>query len=122
MPMLLRKEGMKYLSAAVIAATTLSHATAAVERASDLPFFDVDKYCKQEADILDKDPTMIQVCLEEEQKSYDKLKQRWPGLDRTVKNNCQGGPTVSSSYYKLRVCIEHELKEDKELRDFKFRR
>jgi hypothetical protein len=117
----LRKEGMKRILGAVIAAFTLSHAAMALEPASDLPYYDVERYCKKEADIFGKDPTMLKVCLEQEQKSYDKLKQRWSSLDITARNNCQPGPD-SSSYYKLMVCIQRELKEDVELRHFKFRR
>jgi hypothetical protein len=119
------KEVMKRLLGTVIAALVLSHPAWALEPANELPFYDVDKHCKEEADIYGKDPTMLEVCLEEEQKSYNKLRKGWASLDKTVKSHCQKdqlGPAVSSSYYKLRICIEHELKEDEELRDFMFRR
>jgi hypothetical protein len=117
-----RKEDIKHFCGAVIAALTLSQATAALEPASDLPYYEVEKYCHKQSDIYDRDPTMLKVCLEQEQISYDGLKKRWSSLDRTVKDNCQSAPDVSGSYYKLRVCVGRELKDEEELRDFKFRR
>jgi hypothetical protein len=121
----LRNEGMRHFLGIVTAALMLSHAAAAQEAASDLPVYDVDKYCKNEADTYGKDPTMIEVCLDEEQKAYDKLKNIWSSLNKTVKTYCEQDlhlPETLSSYYRLMVCIGHELKEDEELHDFKFKR
>jgi hypothetical protein len=111
-----------FYGGAVIAAITLSQAAAAPEPASDIPVYDVDKYCKKEADIYGKDPTMLKVCLEDEQKAYDKLKKRWSTLNNIIKTDCLPVPNELGSYYKLAVCILRDLKEDEELEDFKFRR
>jgi hypothetical protein len=117
-----RIERIKHFLGAVIAALTLPLSTAALEPASDLPYYEVEKYCHRQSDIYDRDPTMLTVCLEQEQTSYDKLKKRWSSLDKAVKENCQSAPDVSGSYYKLSACVGRELKDEEELRDFKFRR
>jgi hypothetical protein len=119
--MQLRKEAMKYFPCAMIA-LTLANATAALGQASELPIYDADKYCKKEADIYLKDPTMLKVCLDDEQKAYSKLKKRWSTLDNIVKINCLPVPAELGSYYKVMVCISHELKEEEELHEFKFKR
>jgi hypothetical protein len=103
-PKPLRKDEMKHLSGTVIAALTLSHAAAAREPASELPYYDTGNYCHRQSDILDRDPTLLKVCLELEQKPYDRLKKRWPSLDKSVKDNCQTALDVSGSYYKLMDC------------------
>jgi hypothetical protein len=124
-PTPLRNDEMKHLLWSFIAALTLSHATAAREPASDLPYYDVEKYCQRQSDVFganEKDATMLKVCLEQEQTSYDKLKKRWPRLDKAVKDNCQSPPDVSNSYYKLMVCVGRELKDEEELHEFKFNR
>jgi len=118
-----KEEGMKYFYGGVVAvALSLSQASAAKEPAGGIPYYDVNEYCKKEADTYGKDPTMVKVCLEDEQKAYDKIKDRWSTINSTIKTNCLPPPNELGSYYKLAVCMLHEFKEEEELRDFKFRR
>jgi hypothetical protein len=116
-----RIENVKYIWFTGIAALTLSPAAAAPEPASDLPSYNVKKYCLRESELLDRSNSVLKFCLDQEQESYNELKKSWDSLDRRVKDYCQQTLELPS-YYKVKVCITRELKAKEELGDFKFRR
>ncbi len=111
---------MKFIWFTGIATLTLSHAVAAPEPVSDIPSYNVEKYCIMESKLLGDDTSILKFCLEQEQKSYDELKTNWNSVDKKVKDDCQQTP--ETSYYKLKVCIAREIKTKEELSDFKFRK
>jgi hypothetical protein len=117
----LRIEDMQPLLATILAGLTLCHAAAALGLESDLPVYNVKRYCQTESDRLGNDASMLKFCLEQEQQSYDELKNKWSSLGNKIKYYCQQRPDLRS-YYKLKVCTDREFKEAKELRKFKFRR
>jgi hypothetical protein len=119
-----RIEGMKYIWLTGIATLTLSPAAGAPEPASDLPSYNVERYCQRESELLGRDNSILKFCLDEEQKSYDELKKKWDSLDKMVKVHCQNETpeSILPSYYKVKVCITRELKAKEELNDFKFKR
>jgi hypothetical protein len=95
------KYSMAVVSAAIVTglALMLSHASAAPEPASDLPFFNVEKYCQHESEVFGMgNDSMLKFCLEQEQKSYDELKKKWDRVDNTVKVGCQPRGGLPSYY------------------------
>ncbi len=112
------------LAAAIVfgLAFMLSCSAAAPEPGNDLPSYNVAKYCEHESDIFGSgNDSMLEFCLEQEQKSYDELKSKWAGVDKMAKYYCQPVGDLPS-YYKLKVCLAKKSKEEGDLSQFKFRR
>jgi hypothetical protein len=104
---------------AVCSLSTFTYA----EPPSELPFYDVEKICRQQSALVGGGDFMHKACLDQEQRSYDELKKDWEGLDKKVKATCREMARVAyPSYFMLNACVAQELKAKEELSNFKFKR
>ena len=79
--------------------------------ASALPRYDVEKYCKEIANVGGAySASTDAACFSVEQKAYDALKGSWPSVSAAAAIYCNEIATVggAGSYATLKACIENE--------------
>jgi len=93
----------------VLIATLLSTTFASADEA--LPRYDVAALCTAASGALGNSAFARSACQDQEQESYDRLKQRWAGLPDEVRTTCQkvSSWTGPGSYFVLGACVDVEL-------------
>lgn len=91
---------------------------------ADLPKFDVDKHCDNISKAMGESSEMIKSgCFEQEQSSYNNLKQVWETLPKNMQSHCTAvaKSMAPGSYMILDGCVTQELNSKKENSNFKFK-
>lgn len=83
--------------------------------AADLPRYDVEGYCE---DIASGSHDMFNFCIEEEQKSYNQLRDQSDSIDPQTMNYCSD--IAGSSYDMLLFCVEEETSAANNRQSFSF--
>lgn len=87
------------------------------------PRYDVPRHCNEVASFGGAPSEMIRSgCLQQEQQSYNEVKQRWGALSVSVRSHCDevarfGG---AGSYMILKGCIDQEIASQQSNDDFEF--
>ncbi|PRY63487.1 hypothetical protein B0H98_10882 [Vreelandella songnenensis] len=101
----------------VLALSTLALSSLAM--AADIPRFEVEAICKE---ITGGSRDMFNFCIEQEQKSYNQLRDKAESIDPRTVSYCTEG--VGDSYEVLLFCIEDESDDENEpansLKSFSF--
>ena len=101
----------------VLALSTLALSSLAM--AADIPRFEVEAICKE---ISGGSHDMFNFCIEQEQKSYNQLRDEAESIDARMMNYCNEG--AGDSYEVLLFCIEDETYAENEsansLKSFSF--
>ncbi|WNL37942.1 hypothetical protein RN346_11590 [Halomonas sp. PAMB 3232] len=91
----------------VLALSTLVLSNLAM--AADIPRFKVEAICKE---ISGNSHEMYDFCIEQEQKSYDQLRDKAESIDPRTMRYCTDG--AGDSYEVLLFCVEDETSDDAE--------
>ena len=109
---------MKKIIMAIFGAAVAMPATA-----TELPRFDVEAHCQQVASMGGTaSSTLLNGCMDMEQKSYNSLKQSWEQIPDQARRHCEqvaafGG---GGSYNLLEGCIDMEMKAGAQPRKFQY--
>lgn len=91
--------------------------------AQEIPDFDVGRHCAEQAALFEDSNFMRSACQQQEQSSYDTLKEDWPALASKVKVTCIAqAKSFMKSYFMLNACIQQEVSAGEEVRNFKFKK
>ena len=107
------------------AAICLLALPAAAQPAPAIPTFDPEAYCQRSMRTLNQNSQfLLNACLEQEQASYDLLKESWEATPATIRNHCMRSMrTISiTSYFMLQACVEQEVQSGRANQRFQFRR
>lgn len=105
--------------AALSVASLISNAASAQE----IPEFNVERQCKQQASLVGNSNFMLKACYDQEQTSYDAVKSEWVGLDPKIKRTCIAQTkSFLPSYFMLNACIQQEVESRAAVEKFKFKR
>ncbi|MCV0371114.1 hypothetical protein [Filomicrobium sp.] len=91
--------------------------------AQQIPDFDVEKQCAEQAALVSGGNFMRNACLQQEQRSYDSLKADWATLAPSIKSHCiEMARTVVPTYFMLNACVRQEIKAAQEADRFQFKK
>ena len=91
---------------------------------ADLPKFDVNKHCDTIAKSMGQSSEMIRSgCFEQEQSSYNNLKQVWDTLPKSMQSHCTAvaKSMPHGSYMILDGCVTQELESKEDNSNFQFK-
>lgn len=94
---------MKTMSLPLFLATIVLSSPAFAE---DPPVYTVENYCEVR---WKTDARMMDVCVQQQQASYDALKARWTSIPTGIVQQCRDRWDKSNDYVMLHFCIEEEV-------------
>ena len=86
----------------VLAAIVLASPALAV----DMPVYAVDNHCQAR---WRSDAKMKNVCIRQQQASYNALKASWTSIPAKIAQDCRGQWDQSNDYVMLQFCIEQQV-------------
>lgn len=108
-----------------LAAALLALAVPIPAVAQGMPDYDPEAHCRQVATAGGGfSQTMMNLCLQGEQRSYDGLKDRWAALPEAMRGHCDRVARVggAGSFNMLALCVQGEERAAQQNQQFQFRR
>ena len=89
--------------------------------AQQVPRFDVAEHCETIANVGSYSAAIENACIEQEQSSYNSIKDSWAAVPEKTRTHCHRIATVGSDSYQILVaCVESELEAIGQKPEFKF--
>lgn len=92
---------------------------------AEMPTYDVNRHCDKISKVGGApSQMMLNACFDQEQSSYDALKQRWDSLPQAMKTHCDKIARIGGvgSFMMLNSCVEQEEEAAKTNASRTFRR
>lgn len=103
--------------------TALGSVLAMSANAAELPRYDVEAHCNQVASMGGtSSSTLLNGCMDMEQKAYDALKGTWEQIPDKARQHCEQVASFGGdgSYNLLKGCIDMEMKAGAQPRKFQY--